>query len=220
MNFPEISGSKNHDERKQGLHRILSSSSIYEWFQAAIGGKRARKYIMHEVVTGLSKRSRVLDIGCGTGYVLDYIDEALEVDYHGYDLDCNYIKYAKVRYGDRGQFICKRVNSLDLDAKEPFDLILALGLLHHLNDLEAQKLVELGWDALEIGGRMVFLDGVFENDQRFLRRYILNTDRGKHVRNIDGYLELIKPNFSKISYTIERDLFYIPYTCSIIVCEK
>jgi SAM-dependent methyltransferase len=43
---------------------------------------------------------RVLDIGCGPGYMVEYLRGAT---YFGFDINSRYIAYAK-KYGGRGSF--------------------------------------------------------------------------------------------------------------------
>ena len=55
-------------------------------------------------------------------------------DYWGYDISEAYIAQAKTRFGQRGQFNCKQLQFEDLAVLPKFDVVLALGLLHHLDD--------------------------------------------------------------------------------------
>jgi SAM-dependent methyltransferase len=160
---------------------------------------------------------RVLDIGCGPADVLQYLPR---VDYAGFDANPDYIASATKNYGDRGRFYCQRVSEEALAAKESHDIVLAVGVLHHLDDAEAEQLFRLAHAALVPGGRLVTLDGVYVPGQNPVARLIISRDRGEHVRDERGYTGLAERVFSKITRAIRTDLLPIPYTHLILECEK
>lgn len=92
---------------------------------------------------------RVLDIGCGTADILDHLDR---VDYTGIDYNPDYIAAARARYGNRGMFICAAVTPELAGIYQGFDLVIATGLLHHLNDVEADALFATARAALRPAG--------------------------------------------------------------------
>lgn len=207
------------EERKSGLRSFLSSPFIYDSFQSIIGGKRARKYVVENYVNPtITTESKMLDIGCGTGYVLDYI--SMPIDYLGYDLDPTYIDYAKQKYKGRGLFFCERVNEMELKKGEKFDFVLAMGLLHHLDDKESTELFKTAFDVLKKGGNFLTLDGVYTDEQSQLSKYVLKNDRGKHVRTEKAYVKLANALFADVNSTVTDDLFVIPYTACVLVCQK
>jgi len=114
-------------------------------------------------------------------------------------------------------FIAKGLVQKDV---KHFDFILAMGLLHHLNDKESSELFQLGLSSLKYGGKMIFLDGVFTSDQGRLARFILKKDRGKYVRTETQYKTLAQKHFTKVESIVLSDLFYIPYTACILTCRK
>ena len=207
------------EERKSGLRSLLSTSLVYDLFQSVIGGKRARKYVVHNYINNkLKNGSNVLDIGCGTGYVLDYF--GTEVNYIGYDLDETYIEYANKKYQGKGKFYCQRVKEMNLAEKDKFDFVMAMGLLHHLNDQESIELFGIAHSVLKEGGHFLTLDGVFTDEQSTASKYILNNDRGKHVRYLNEYKKLASNYFSNVDSEISDEIFRIPYTACILDCQK
>src|SRR3954469_11432428 len=94
---------------------------------------------------------RVLDIGCGPGDALEYLPE---VDYTGVDLSERYIEAARERWGDRGTFVCADVRDAEFEGKE-FDVVMSVGVLHHLDDAAARGLIDLAARRLAAGGRFV-----------------------------------------------------------------
>src|SRR4030095_16582354 len=106
---------------------------------------------------------------CGPADILQHLPK---LDYTGFDANPDYITTATRNYGDRGHFYCQRVSEEPLAANEGYDIVLAIGVLHHLDDAEAEKLFRLAHTALLPGGRLVTLDGVFTKEQSRLARLI------------------------------------------------
>ena len=102
--------------------------------------------------------ARVLDIGCGTAQILDVLKD---VHYVGYDLSPEYIARASTRYGDRGQFCVNDVRSMYSTLSGQFDIVLAVGLLHHLDDNSAGQLFHIAHEVLVKGGRLITIDPSF-----------------------------------------------------------
>ncbi len=101
-----------------------------------------------------------------------------------------------------------------------FDIVLALGVLHHLDDDEAVALFQLARDAMKPGARLVTIDGVWTDDQSEVVKYLLSRDRGRFVRSQDGYRELAAKVFSNIESVIRHDMLRIPYTVVILKCFR
>ncbi len=112
--------------------------------------------------------NRVLDVGCGTGVILDFLPRGIE--YLGIDLSAEYIEAAARRFGDRAQFWVGDVNELKLDADERYDIVIAFGLLHHLDDHEVSRLARTVRKLLVPEGRFVTCDICFTEDQSAIAR--------------------------------------------------
>jgi SAM-dependent methyltransferase len=160
--------------------------------------------------------ARVLDVGCGLG---DIVADLPAVDYEGFDIDPDYIASARRRHGTRGRFHCADVTRADV-ATGSRDLVLAIGVLHHLDDGEARALVELASRALAPGGRLVTFDGCYVPDQSRIARYLLASDRGRHVRDQAGYVRLVRERFAEVDVALYHDWLRVPYTHIIMECSK
>lgn len=77
----------------------------------------------------------VLDIGCGIGAQLEYLDENFE-KYIGVDYSENLIEIGRQRYGHipNAEFLVANIKDPSL-AENTADTILAVGALHHMQDL-------------------------------------------------------------------------------------
>lgn len=200
-----------------GIRAILNNPKVYDFFQHLMGGKSARRELVDRYVRPVTG-NRVLDIGCGTGNILDYLPD---VEYFGFDLSERYINEASRRYQARGHFKCALVEQETLGGMEPFDIVLAFGLLHHLNDEQALSLMRLACSALHEGGRLVTIDPCFAEGQSLLSRFLVSRDRGQNVRSPKQYRKLACAVFpqAKISGEVRHRL-WIPYTHWIMECQK
>lgn len=158
---------------------------------------------------------RVLDIGCGTADILDHLDR---VDYTGIDYNPDYIAAARARYGNRGMFICAAVTPELAGIYQGFDLVIATGLLHHLNDVEADALFATARAALRPGGRFITLDGVFIQNQNPIERWLVSRDRGRHVRSDEAYIALARRHFPRATGRVLRGVTRIPWTHYLMDC--
>lgn len=198
------------------LQKILSFALVYRTFQDAIGGGSRREYVRRYLKP--ESGMRVLDIGCGPGDILRFLDPS--IDYTGVDLSAVYIEYARKNFGARGRFFNESVG--DLAVREPgsFDRVMANGLFHHLNDAEARQLLVIAQQALKPDGVFVSIDGCYEAGQSAIARYLINKDRGEHVRRRAEYVALAREVFPNVTYEIRHDLMRVPYTHLIMMCPQ
>ncbi len=196
---------------------ILSIPSVYDIIQGSLGQKKLYKILVSDYLNP-DPKSRILDIGCGTASILDYLPQ--EIGYVGFDLSPSYIKAAKSKYGDRGQFYCQRVSRFTITEIALFDCVLAIGVIHHLGDSEATQLFQIAYQALRPGGRLLTIDGVFVNGQSPVAKLLLKLDRGKYTRRKEDYESLIKAVFNNVVIDIRYDTIRLPYTQCIMTATK
>ncbi len=197
------------------LRQLLSVAGIYSSFQRFVGGN-VRRRIVSEFLRPRSG-DRLLDIGCGPADILPFVPG--DVAYVGFDLSERYIAAARRRYGDRGEFHCQRVSASNIDRFGTFDLVLALGVVHHLDDAEAVQLFELAAAALGPGGRLVTLDGCYVERQSRIARRMLDADRGGFVRWRPEYEALARQAFEDVEVAVVHDMLRIPYTHIVMTCH-
>jgi SAM-dependent methyltransferase len=195
--------------------RVLALPTAYRTFIRLIGGGYLRTYVDDYLQPRTNEQ--VLDVGCGPGDIFPFLPD---VRYVGVDLSPDYIAAARKRYGTQGEFKCQDV--ADLAASEPgsFDLVMANGLLHHLDDNLVAHLMNIARQVLKPGGRLVTLDGCWLPGQSWVARYLLSKDRGQFVRDEASYLALARRSFGEVKGHIRHDLLRIPYTHIIMVCRK
>jgi SAM-dependent methyltransferase len=200
-----------------GIRAILSIPWVYDFFQDIAGAGKFRKVYTSRFICPAGS-DRILDIGCGTADILTYLPET--VNYVGFDASHHYIEAARDRFGSRGQFHFRYVNEMMIEELGAFDIVMANGLIHHLNDEEARNLCRISFKALKPGGRMVTHDPCYSDRQSSLARYIISRDRGQNVRSGEEYAALLRPFFQQVQLSVQHDLARIPYTHAIMVGRK
>jgi SAM-dependent methyltransferase len=195
------------------IRSILAFPTVYRSFSSIVGGHARTLHV--EKYIRPRDGDRILDIGCGPGDILEFLPS---VRYLGFDVNQRYIQKATKRFGDRGTFFCKKLSREIGKELSDFDIILATGILHHLDNDEALKLFELAQATLKPGGRLITWDGCYTKGQSLVERLILSTDRGRYVRTKDEYLALASQIFKNIKAHVYHDLLRIPYTIIIMEC--
>ncbi len=203
-------------ERSSGLRSFLSHPLAYRAFKALIGSQRRDLWLVGTQITAKAG-DRVLDIGCGPGRILDYLPG---VEYTGFDPNTAYIEDARRRYGGRGTFHHGAVSQPPKFDPGSYDIVLAKGVLHHLDDQEASAMLVLARRALRPGGRLVTFDGCFLDRQPALARFLLRMDRGMFVRTKDEYERLARSVFDDVESTVRQDLLRVPYTHLALQCTR
>jgi len=158
----------------------------------------------------------ILDIGCGPADILAYLPN---IEYWGFDISEQYIERAGNAFGTRGHFRCKQLQVDDLDELPKFDVALAIGLLHHIDDQVALNVLQLAYQALKPGGRLLTVDPCLEPSQSFIARFLVRHDRGQNVRD-KGEYEALALSVFKAPNVVVRHQAWIPYTHCIMECQK
>lgn len=198
-----------------GLRAVLGHAGVYSLLQNLLGARRARRALVSEFIRPRPGQS-VLDIGCGPADILEFLPE---VRYWGFDLSPAYIATAQRRWGARGTFASRDVNELRLDELPPMDVILAVSLLHHLEDAEARGLFAALAPRLAPGGRLVTIDPCFVDCQNPLAHWLISRDRGRNVRRPEAYEHLAREVFPSVRAVARDNLMNIPYNHTVMVCE-
>lgn len=198
----------------RGLRVVLESPRCYAWSQAVLGADRARRTLVEHYLGPLGSVD-VVDLGCGPGVIAPYLGAR---SYVGYDASPAYIAAARRRHGVRGEFHVARAERVPDREPRRFGLVLALGIVHHLDDASAIALFRAARTLLVPGGRCVTLDPVFVAGQRPLARALAALDRGRHVRDDAAYAALARAAFPSVALSHRSDLLRVPYDHLILTC--
>lgn len=196
-----------------GVRAVLSHPLVYKTFQRLMGPPTTRRNFVAKFIRPQANM-KVLDIGCGPA---DILDDLPAVDYYGFDISLAYIESAQSRFAGRGRFTCKLLEQSDLASLPKFDVVLALGLLHHLDDEQTAVVLRLAAGALRPGGRLVTIDPVLEPGQNPVARFLVKRDRGQNVRDRVGYERLARAVYSEVRAEV-RHQAWIPYSHCMMEC--
>ena len=150
----------------------------------------------------------MIDVGCGPAYYFERIPGPLT--YHGFDTDQKYIEWARSKWGAAGTF---HVGVFDAEAAAELpapDVVLLLGLLHHLSDEDSRNLLDLCASRLSPNGRVVTVDTAFVPGQGRLSRWMSENDRGEFVRHPEEFEALAAPYFGSTGTQIVSGTGRIP----------
>lgn len=204
-------------QSSEGLHSVLSGPRAY-WFYQRLSGAEGR----HATFVGEYLRPRagmrILDIGCGPGQLLQLLPET---DYVGYDLNPDYVEAARRRFGERAEFHCADATRAELNGGS-FDAVIAHGLLHHLDDEGADRLMQVAAAAIHPEGRVLTADPTPLDESSRLAKWLLRHDRGRDIRTPEGYAGLGRRRFGEVSVsTYNRRMLppLIPWRYPMAVME-
>ena len=183
-------------------------------FSNLLGAHRSRQECVARYIRPTSG-DRVLDCGCGLGDLFEYLPD---VDYVGIDIDADYVADARSRFGDRATFRLGPLGPDTMTEQAHYDLVLAWGVLHHLDDDQVRDFMKLARRSLKPTGRLVTLDPCYVDDQSRVARYLLDKDRGEYVRSVEEWPPLVELAFPSMILHLRHDLLRIPYTHLIMEC--
>ena len=200
-----------------GLLRWLKVPFFYNLFQGIVGGNALRRRIIQNHARA-KPGDKVIDIGCGPAQALQSLPN---VEYLGLDINPDYIAFGRRMYGDKGTFIVGDARSLRSDSRfKDADVVMAVSVLHHLDDEEAEDCIRFAYDALKRGGRLICHDACWIPNQGAFSRYIMSTDRGRNIRTEQQYRQLAAKVFRSVRAWVDTKPMRIPYVTVVLECEK
>lgn len=191
------------------ISQIFDEPKLYEFFQSIVSKQGTLATIKDEIIRPDSV-IRVLDFGCGIGIHSKLFTTS---EYLGIEPLEACVAVAKQKYANsRVEFkIGNHLNLKTLPASS-FDLVIAIGVLHHINSEIFGEFVKEANRILKPGARLTTFDPVLHKEQSKVSEWVVKQDRGAWVRTEREYLEIMQKNFSGIISTkIYSKLLRIPY---------
>ena len=195
-------------ERQRGAYRVLESAAPYALLQRLIGAPRVHEALVSTFLKPFPGM-RVLDIGAGTGSLRPALGDC---DYTALEPNADYV--AALRHSlCEGEGTVIHGGTRDLSHVEgPFDRVLMMALLHHLDDATATAACRDAAALLAPGGRFITLDNCLHDGQGRVARRLALMDRGANVRTIDGYRGVVSEAFTSVRVYLSTDLLRVPYS--------
>ena len=167
--------------------RLSENPATFTWLRkvAEANFVAVRKVVGREL--DLDRPSRTLDLGCGTGELAPAFRNH---DYIGLDLSARYIDYARRRHPGLRFGVCDAAAVPLADAC--CDSVIVFGVLHHMDDPLARRVVLEIARVLRPGGRLLLIEDRHEVPAwNLLGRLIHAIDAGENIRTISGYEALL-----------------------------
>ncbi len=183
---------------RSGIHRVLERDGIYRAVQRIVGGGLAEAGAWPDLYPELgAPGTRVLDIGCGpAAFYARSQPMAVPFAYVGIEPNRDYVARARTRFSDIDIY-CGTVRDVGSDVQGVFNLIVLEGVLHHIDDDSATEALNFARERLAPGGRVVTLDPVLVEGQHPVARALARLDRGRNVRTLIGYRDLVGTVFEQ-----------------------
>ena len=185
---------------------ILSQSNFPRaWliFQNLIGGNGDKQRLALKHYQG---QRRILEVGCSVGNISSVFSRYPDVNFTGVDIDGKAIAHARRRFRDRPGFRFLEGSLADLaHDDESFDYILFAGILHHVDDGEARKLLRDGISMISPGGLLVLYepDPLRPTDGLAFRLFY-RLEQGAFLRDAEHLCDLVRSSGAKVISCEER----------------
>lgn len=183
--------------RENSLRKFNADAETYE--QTSDGKFCSRAYLA--IIKKLNEQdgATLLDIGCGTGIILDQINGKKKL--YGIDLSPNMIEQAKKRLGDKAELKIGDAEVLPWKS-ESFDTVCCTFSFHHCPCPE-KVILEMN-RVLKIGGYLILADPWLPSPLRELFNFFLrfSKDGDFHEYSKHELVQLLKRNNFEIqTYT-------------------
>jgi ubiquinone/menaquinone biosynthesis C-methylase UbiE len=194
---------------KMKIAKIFDNANLYKIFQYSVSRRGTDKIIRDEILKPKNV-DNVLDFGCGIGY---HANEFLESNYLGIGPLQSCVDKANFMFSRSGaKFIAGDHNALRIVPDSSYDVIMAIGVLHHIDDLIFHEFLKESLRILKPGGRLTTFDPVLHDQQSLLSRWVVRRDRGQWVRKEGEYLSIVSTYFGQnLNSKIYSKLLRIPY---------
>lgn len=197
--------------------RLLDRTIVYKTFKNLVAPPKLVRKTIDEFLSA-PDGSTVLDLGCGYGDIAPiYANRCI---YVGIDSNPKYIDEAQKRnMGNDAEFIVADISDPQVLQRGPFDLVLLTGVLHHLPNEHVESIVSAAKSLVSASGRFVAIEPVFSPDQRLTARLLIASDRGRYVRDLEGYSTILSKGFAAVDGQVVHGRLRIPYSHAILTCS-
>ena len=196
-------------EDNTGFRHVLTFAPMYRLAQRVIGADRVMRVFASEIAR-CDASSVVVDIGCGTADIRPFLTASR---YFGVEPNPSYADAARRRVHPPDHIVNRDVSdgALRRSLPEKADVVMMVGVLHHLNDDTALEALMLASSLICDSGRFVSIDPVLRPEQRRISRALVTRDRGRNVRSSEEMSQLFARQFPTVKLSNRSDLLRLPY---------
>jgi len=199
------------------IQNIFNNPFFYRVFQSVVSKKSTSGMIEKEWING-EDSSRVLDFGCGVGQYSKLFKDQV---YLGIEPIESCVQTANRFFSrENVEFRVGDHRTLSFLNDSSFDLILARGVIHHLNDEDYRVFLSQADRLLEPGGRLITIDPILHVKQSRISKWVVSKDRGEWVRENSDYISNLEGVFSDFRVKIYSGLLRIPYDHIFVSVRK
>jgi len=146
--------------------------------------------IKREISFFKGKSKKVLDLGSGNGYLSKFFSRS---GYEGYELDKFLVTKAKVE--NKGyKFFQADITLLNL--KKKFELVIIIGVIHHLDNDQFKKLLLVVNKHLLKDCNLLIIEAIPPiSKYNILGRIFRALDKGEYIRNFEKYKKILQLKF-------------------------
>lgn len=152
------------------------------------GGYRGHDRVIR---THLMNAGRTLDLGCGTGIYARFFAPH---SYVGADINPDYVSAAQSKFPQHRFVVQDATQTSFLDGE--FDACMISGVLHHLDDELAGRMVKEAARVVRAGGTVVVWEDVPAPWWNLIGHVIHRLDLGSHIRMPSGYRAVLEPHLT------------------------
>lgn len=190
-------------------HIALRNDQLYNCYQFCVGGTKYREQLVQGAFAKFSPQT-VLDLGCGPGPTLKNLPTHSK--FYGVDLSSRYLKSAQ-RKNSKATLIQGDVSAKDWHDRieeKTVDVVLAMGLFHHLDDNQLDKLARNLKNLMNSESRLISVDPTITPNTGIVAKWFADNDRGKFVRSPEQLVEFFLRSEMKVNYRVCKSKFNIP----------
>jgi cyclopropane fatty-acyl-phospholipid synthase-like methyltransferase len=160
-------------------------------FQYWVGGTVDKRRLCLKAYAG---ERRILEVGCSVGNIAQAFVSFHNIEYVGVDIDPHAIACAQRSFvgNNNFRFICEDLVKFTRDVP-CFDFILFCGILHHVNDSVATRLLQTVANVATDRTPIVIVDPIMpEHKDSWLVRQFIRVEQGEHVPSATALAGLLQ----------------------------
>lgn len=162
-NRPESTPPEVEQAEQAWWQKFSEVEDRYCWVQPHAVQRVLREDYLREIIRQTPPNGRILELGCGTGWLCRLLAEFSEhrsivgIDFSAAQIALAREQTSAARLSDRVQFICADGTSI-ADSSSRYDTVIVHGFLHHLNRTEIQRTLASVRDHLAPEGKFFIFE--------------------------------------------------------------